>query len=134
MRFYLRLAGLFCLLAASPAWAQALDLNQADQPALEHLPGIGPAKAKAILQYRAAHGPFASVEALDAVPGIGPKLMERLRPEVRIGPITEKPTVPSKPITAPVSKPARPAAIIRSQGRTRFFDAQGRPIKGPEKH
>ena len=130
--------GLFLLLIAGPLWAQSLDLNQADLAALDQLPGIGPAKAKAILEHREKHGPFLSVEGLDAVPGIGPKMMERLRGLVSVGPTTAKPTRPASgqanrtAVAAPEA--VQPAAIIRSQGKTRFFDAQGRPMRSPTRH
>lgn len=46
---------------------------------LDELPGVGPITAQKILDYRAAHGPFRSVDDLDAVPGIGPARIEQLR-------------------------------------------------------
>lgn len=76
---------LCCLCLAVPAFAQ-VDLNTATQSELESLPGIGPAKARAILEYRQQHGPFLSVEELAKVKGIGPATVERLRPEVIAGP------------------------------------------------
>lgn len=48
-----------------------INLNLADQAALEGLPGIGPALAQRILTYRASHGPFQSIEQLRNVSGIG---------------------------------------------------------------
>ena len=59
-----------------------LDLNTADQAALETLPGIGEALAQRILAYRETHGPFSSVDELQAVEGIGPGILARLRPYV----------------------------------------------------
>lgn len=61
-----------------------VDLNNADQAALESLPGIGPSKAAAILQYRAEHGLFKNVEELDNVSGIGPATMADIRDLVTI--------------------------------------------------
>ena len=43
------------------------------------LPGVGPVTAQKIIDYRQAHGPFTSVEGLDAIPGIGPARIENLR-------------------------------------------------------
>ena len=63
-----------------------LDLNTADQAALETLPGIGKALAQRILAYREAHGPFSSVDELQAVDGIGPGILARLRPYVTAAP------------------------------------------------
>lgn len=63
-----------------------VDLNAATAGDLESLPGIGPALARRIVQWRQAHGPFASVDALAEVPGIGPATVERLRARVRATP------------------------------------------------
>ena len=63
-----------------------LDLNTADQAALETLPGIGEALAQRILAYRETHGPFSSVGELQAVEGIGPGILARLRPYVTAAP------------------------------------------------
>lgn len=56
-----------------------VDLNSASPAALDSLPGIGPARAASIVQYRAQHGPFRSVEDLGRVPGLGPAALARLR-------------------------------------------------------
>jgi competence protein ComEA len=61
-----------------------VNLNTATQAELELLPGIGPAMAKRILDYRAEHGKFTSVEQLDSVRGIGSRTMSRLRPLVTV--------------------------------------------------
>jgi len=71
-------------LTAGPAAAQApqpsiLDLNTATLEQLDALPGIGPTTAQKILDYRQAHGPFHSVGDLDAVPGIGQGRIEQLK-------------------------------------------------------
>ena len=63
-----------------------IDLNRADQAALDELPGVGPATAAAIVAHREEHGPFTSVTSLQEVPGIGPAKLERLRDLVTIGP------------------------------------------------
>ncbi|MDZ4168822.1 MAG: ComEA family DNA-binding protein [Coriobacteriia bacterium] len=63
--------------AGSPAGAP-VDLNSADAAALDTLPGIGPATAAKIVADREANGPFASVEDLSRVSGIGEKKCEQL--------------------------------------------------------
>jgi competence protein ComEA len=65
----------------SPAGAAAgpVRLNTATVEELDALPGVGPVTAGKIVEYRQAHGPFASVDDLDAVPGIGPARLEELR-------------------------------------------------------
>ena len=61
-----------------------IDLNSADQAALETLPRIGPALAQRILEWRDENGRFRSVDDLLAVPGIGDKLLAGLREKVRV--------------------------------------------------
>ena len=72
--------------SASGASASAgpVDLNAADATALDTLPGVGPVLAARIVAYRESNGPFRSVDQLDEVSGIGDKLMEQLRPLVRV--------------------------------------------------
>ena len=60
--------------------APVVHLNTATEAELETLPGIGPAKARAILEYRETHGKFTSYEALLEVDGIGPATLEALMP------------------------------------------------------
>ena len=72
--------------AADPAPARVpVDLNRATAEELETLPGIGAAKAAAILEARDAQGGFSSLDELEAVRGIGPALMAKLRPLVVVG-------------------------------------------------
>lgn len=61
-----------------------VDINTADQAELESLPGIGTAKAQAILDYRSIHGSFNSIEELLEVEGIGEKLLEKIQDYVII--------------------------------------------------
>lgn len=71
--------------AASGAGATPrIDLNTADQAALESLPGIGPSLARRILEARQERM-FSSLEDLERVPGVGPATVERLRPHATVG-------------------------------------------------
>jgi competence protein ComEA len=56
-----------------------ININTADVKALETLPGIGAAKAQAIVDYRTAHGNFKSIDELKNVKGIGDKVLEQIR-------------------------------------------------------
>jgi comEA protein len=62
-----------------------IDLNTAGERELVLLPGIGPAKARAILEHRRQAGGFAGVDELLEVRGIGPGTLEKLRSYVMIG-------------------------------------------------
>ena len=64
--------------------AVRLNLNLASVAALDSLPGIGPARAASIVQYRASHGPFRSVDDLAQVSGIGPAALARIRDLVTV--------------------------------------------------
>jgi competence ComEA-like helix-hairpin-helix protein len=67
-----------------------LDLNRAELAELEHLPGIGPALAQRILEYRAKNGPLKNVRELLRVPGIGPKKLAELASRVQVTPTSER--------------------------------------------
>lgn len=68
--------------AQEPLEKQCVRLDTATASDLQTLPGIGPALAARIIDYRASHPHIASVDALDEVPGIGPALIEKIRPGV----------------------------------------------------
>jgi competence ComEA-like helix-hairpin-helix protein len=69
--------------AGLPAPA-SIAINTATAAQLERLPRIGPALAARIVEHRAANGPFQSIEGLDAVRGIGPRMLEQIRPYVTL--------------------------------------------------
>jgi competence ComEA-like helix-hairpin-helix protein len=87
--FALLLLGLVMLAGSAQAGTESgqtpLDLNQATAEQLVALPGIGEVKAAAILAVRDSRGGFQSMEELEAVRGIGPALVAKLRPLVVVG-------------------------------------------------
>lgn len=62
----------------------AVDVNTAGSAELQTLPGIGPVLAERIVAWREANGPFASVDALLDVSGIGPAVLGQIRELVRV--------------------------------------------------
>ena len=67
----------------------AVNINTANQAELEKLNGIGPVKAKAIIDYRTKNGPFKTFEDVDKVPGIGQGTMDKIKKDVSLsGPTT----------------------------------------------
>jgi competence ComEA-like helix-hairpin-helix protein len=62
-----------------------IDLNRASAGDLDAVPGIGAALAQRIVDYRQAHGPFKKIEDLRGVSGIGLENLERLKPHLGLG-------------------------------------------------
>jgi comEA protein len=71
------------LVHGDPA-THAIDLNRAGRVELLQLPGVGPVMADHILAYRSENGPFASVDDLRSVHGIGETTMLRLKPWLHV--------------------------------------------------
>jgi competence ComEA-like helix-hairpin-helix protein len=61
---------------------ERVDLDRADVIEITRLPRVGPAFAQRIVGWREQHGPFGGMARFDSVPGVGPKLLEALRPWV----------------------------------------------------
>lgn len=102
----------FGLWLVSCAALAAINLNTATKDELVGLPGIGPAKAQAILDYRKEHGAFKSVEELKDVKAIGAKRYEKLKGELTVaGP------VPAKSAATKGDK-ANPAAVQTARADT----------------
>ena len=73
----------FLLFFATAAFAK-VNINTATAQELTALPGIGPAKAEAIIKHREANGPFKTVDGLNDVKGIGNKILENIKNEVTV--------------------------------------------------
>jgi competence protein ComEA len=97
-----RLLLALALALCSAAALAAINLNTATKDELVALPGIGPAKAQAILDYRSAHGAFKSVEELKDVKGIGAKRFEKLKGEFTVT------SAPARAAAGPAEKAALP--------------------------
>jgi len=72
-------------LVAFPAFA-AVNINTATQSELEAVKGVGPSKAKAIIEYREANGNFKQVDDLDNVKGFGKASVDKLREALSVSP------------------------------------------------
>jgi len=71
--------------AVTPANVPVVDLNSATASELEQLPGIGPSRALAILEFRKKHGGFSQISQLMRIKGIGRAMLRKLRPHVSLG-------------------------------------------------
>lgn len=89
-----KLLAALALLAAFGNALAAVDVNTANEDALRGIKGIGPAKAKAILDERSAHGPFKDAADLGKrVKGLGGQTVERLQSEgLAVGPANAQAT------------------------------------------
>lgn len=88
--------------AARPlAPGETINVDRAGVQELLRLPRVGPALAKSIVADREAHGGFGGLEGLDRVAGVGPKLLEALRPYLRFDP----------PVMARAPPPARSGMV-----------------------
>src|SRR6516165_8127245 len=76
-----------------------MDLNRARAAELNQLPGIGPKLAERIVSYRNANGPFRSIDDLRRVSGIGPKTLERIRSWICVEPADVPPDTPVQQIS-----------------------------------
>lgn len=119
----MRILVVIAALLMSGAAAAALNLNTATKDELVALPGIGPAKAQAIVDYRTQHGPFKSIDEIRKVKGIGEKLFLQIKPELAIG-------APSRNAVAqaPGKSDAKPdaKAAPRANGGTIARDDKGK--------
>lgn len=61
-----------------------INLNKASQSELETLPGIGPVKAQAIIEYRDSSGPFKAIEDIMEISGFGQKTFEKLKEHISV--------------------------------------------------
>ncbi|MDD5117260.1 MAG: helix-hairpin-helix domain-containing protein [Sulfuricurvum sp.] len=61
-----------------------ININRANAAQLQTLNGIGPSKAQEIIKYRKTHGGFKSIDELVNVNGIGPKTLQKLKPQVSV--------------------------------------------------
>ncbi|MEE0784389.1 MAG: ComEA family DNA-binding protein [Oscillospiraceae bacterium] len=64
--------------------ASRVNLNTADAAALESLPGIGPALAQRIIDYRMANGPFQTTAEIQDVRGIGAGIYEKIKDSITV--------------------------------------------------
>ena len=81
--------GILSLLTAfllNTSAAAAIDINSATQSELETIKGIGPTKAKIIVEYRQKNGPFKNLNALANVKGFGNASVAKIKHELTVGP------------------------------------------------
>jgi competence protein ComEA len=78
------LGGLLIGLMFSASVLAAVNLNTATQSELESVKGIGPAKAKSIIDHRQKNGPFKTVESLSDVKGFGKASVDKVKDQLAV--------------------------------------------------
>jgi competence protein ComEA len=128
-------AALLLVLCTAVAHAGPVDINSADAATLaQELKGVGSNKAATIVEYRRTHGGFKTVDDLALVKGIGAKLVERNRADLRLGRFT--PGTAGSPAVASTQSGgrtvlARPATTSPSAASARPQGLSGAPgVKG----
>ena len=81
-KVFLMIVALFLVAGIANA---GVNINSATQSELEMLQGIGPSKARAIIQYREQNGPFNSINDLKKVKGIGSSTIKQLGNSITVG-------------------------------------------------
>lgn len=125
-------------LAMAPLAFAGVNVNTATQSQLETLPGIGPSKAKAIIDYREANGDFAGLSQLDSVKGIGSATLAKLSSHVVFdGETIGVPSVATAPSSDSSSRSETPKASeatgIVNINTANQSDLQSLPGIGPSK-
>jgi competence protein ComEA len=105
-----RLVVLLAMLLFSAFALAAVNINTATKEELDALPGIGPVKAQAIIDYRAKNGPFKTPEDIMKVPGIKEGEFGKLKGQISVSGASTPAAAPAAPSAAKtVTPPAAPA-------------------------
>ena len=107
-------------IAVAPDATAVVNLNTASRDELVAVPGIGPAKAQAIVEHRKSHGPFKSVDDLKQIKGFRDRLVERLRPELTVA-------------ATPAKGAAKADAMAKGEPKAATASASGRIDDRPRK-
>jgi len=94
---------LAALLAYAGLAFGAVNINSATQEQLETLNGVGPVKAKAIIDYRNKNGRFKTLEDIKKVDGIGDATFDKIRGDIQLTGTTVVPKESAKPADKPVT-------------------------------
>ena len=111
-----------------------VNINTANATLLDTLPGIGPSKAAAIVDYRTKHGSFSTIDAIQNVSGIGPVTFSKLKSLITVDtttvapPAAEKPSPPSTSYT----KVQKVESVISPTANIQTHDAVGAPAAANE--
>lgn len=112
-----------CFAFSGAAFAGPVNLNTASTVELEALKGVGPVKAKAIVDYRTKNGAFKSVNDLEKVSGFGKKTVDGLRANL----IVSAGAAPSRLEGKVKPEANKAAAPVKADGKTAGKDESKKP-------
>lgn len=112
LRWFAAVALIALVALAPPAWASSIDINSAGVAELDTLPGIGPAKAQAIVQFRTDNGAFQAIEEIQRVPGIGPATFANISGMISVAGGGAAAPAPAQTGDAPPPAPAAAPAPV----------------------
>lgn len=124
------LVGMFAIIASIGMAIASVNLNTATQSELETLPGVGPAKAKAILDYRKANGNFKTIDDIKNVKGFGDKTFDKLKSQISVSGATA-PAAAAAPAKA--EKAEKPAKADKPAATSAPAAAQSAAAKNEKK-
>ena len=113
-----RLIALVASLAFAAASFAAVNINTATKDELDKLPGIGPVKAQAIIDYRTKNGPFKSLEDIQKVSGIGPETFKDMQGKISLSGPTKIDWDTSKKAEAPKANAGKKDTPKADAGKT----------------
>ncbi|MBL8383286.1 MAG: DUF655 domain-containing protein, partial [Burkholderiales bacterium] len=130
------LAALFAFFLTCGLALAAVDINSADETALDAIKGVGPAKAKAIVEERKKNGPFKSLDDVAArVKGIGEKTVADWKKDGSVsvgrGVVATK-AEPAKKADEKKAEPAKKAAEKKADPATQAAETKAEPAKKAE--
>lgn len=128
----MRKISLVCLIFfILPAFASAtvVNINTADAVLLDTLPGIGPSKAAAIIEYRTTHGLFANIEDIQNVKGIGPSTFAGFKALIIVDTPAESSIQASPPKSEGLGGKLSPPTVSTNKEQTVTHDATPPPTQ-----
>lgn len=126
------LAAIFVLTTGHVFASGVVNINTADAAALDTLPGIGPTKAAAIVDYRTSHGPFTTIEAIQNVKGIGPATFEKLKDHITVAGTTVVETAKPSPVATSYTRVQTDDTPVINQNTSTYEPAVIAPATSSE--
>jgi len=123
---------MFCLMFSLQAFA-AVNINTATSTELQTLKGIGPKKAKAIINYRNKNGKFKSLKDLENVKGIGPEIVKKVKRDASVSGRTSVDTSKNKSKSRSDKKDTKKKTDKKANDKAKKKDSKKKDTKKAKK-